>query len=69
MINTEGEGVVAVLMRDLENKDGVVIALRPRRNLRHCIPNSKFWALAAKAILSLGLAAPEPFQFSYGLSD
>ena len=68
MIKTEGEGVVAVLMRDLEDKDGV-IALRPRRKLRHCIPNFKFWALAAKAILSLGLAAPEPFQFSYGLSD
>ena len=27
-----------------------------------------FWALVAKAILSLGLAAPESSQFSYGLS-
>jgi hypothetical protein len=34
VINTEIDGVMAVLMRDPENKDGIVIVLRPRWNLR-----------------------------------
>ena len=34
MINAESEGILAVVVRDLEDEDGVVIIIRPRGNLR-----------------------------------